>query len=105
MHVKRGSRFAFVALLAVCGFLFGAIGAVAEEPNKTETPPPVDAGDVRSAPSLSAFLQSIGAYCESNCCWASGCNVECSSSSCFASCPDGSSAKYTCDTPANIPPA
>jgi hypothetical protein len=51
-----------------------------------------------------SLLQSLQAkgigYCESDCCWASGCDyIECSSSYCYAEC-GSSRAIYVCDAAA-----
>ena len=92
--------FKLMASLAVCGFLLGVSSAGAatndQGPNKevgrahrTHSKPAAG----RSHDDLQSFLRSLSKasvpYCESDCCWAAGCDeVECTASSCYAACGD-----------------
>lgn len=97
-------------LLLVCG-LIGVLSSVAaaSEVAQTRSPaaststspalghPPAAAGPASG--NMEGFLRALGSgYCQSSCCWASGCDsVSCSDSSCTATCGT-SIATYTCDS-------
>lgn len=117
MRFKSASMFTFIALLTVCGFLFDASGAAAageriqsKDPNgpvlrselpslrqRTSMPRFFATGGIqKGGQGLPAFMKEVtDAQCSSGCCWASGCNVSCSESRCFASC-GSETAEYNC---------
>ncbi len=85
MRIKK-----LAALVAVVGFLFAVNGAGAA----TEQPKVGSGPLVGGYSSLEPMTEG---YCESSCCWASGCNVECSSSFCRASCGTDDTSITYCD--------
>jgi hypothetical protein len=106
MRIKRCSPFKFVASFAVCGCLLGvsAVGAMADQQNQSQAPNAHHRNPMKLAagrlPDKQTFLRSFEKsntpYCESDCCWASGCDeVYCDESSCFAACGD-ETASYIC---------
>jgi len=88
MKTKGISTFKLVAALSVCGFLLGMSGASAatekQSPAKDpRTPARSAAGPLSEAKTSLPFMTQ--AYCESDCCWASGDEVSCSNSGCSGS--------------------
>jgi hypothetical protein len=72
----------FLALVTMFGFLFMVHGAGVANGK----PRRALAHSGRLSQPLSPGQLMVKGYCESSCCWASGCNVECSNSVCSASC-------------------
>ena len=82
----------FLALMTMIGFLFvvnGASGANGK-------PRRLMAHAGKLSKPFSPGQWTAKGYCESSCCWASGCNAECSNTSCSASCGPDDTAKVTC---------
>lgn len=107
MRTKRSWKFKLVAPFAVCGCLLGvsAAGAMSGQQNQSQAPNAHHRKPMKLAagrlPDKQTFLRSLEKsntpYCESDCCWAMGCDeVECTETSCFAACGDDTAAYY-CD--------
>jgi hypothetical protein len=116
MRFKSGALFTFVALLAIFGFLLEVSDAAAASKRIQGKDPEGPASRIErnvskqskvpsffavggaedSRPPLAFLKDFTAAECSSGCCWASGCNVSCSESSCTASCGPNDTAEYIC---------
>ena len=103
----RTANFKVVALMALLGCLLGVSGASAATNEKdlvsgflfwlADSGGESGTAGAGSVESYRPFIKHLDAYCQSSCCWAAcigspGGEVQCSESSCSASCPDGSKA-------------
>lgn len=80
----------FFALVTVFGFLFLVNGADMAIGKQTGTGGVVEGG-------YSTLQSTTEGRCQSNCCWASGCHVECSSEYCYAECGEDDTSITYCD--------
>ena len=104
MRLKKESALFLTALLVVCGLMLSVQGAAAatgeqnmsKDPGKDSGAPFLNVGSTKDGSAdFLRFLEPDVAECSSNCCWASGCNVVCSETSCTASC-GSETATYIC---------
>ena len=83
-----------LTVVTVFGFLFlvnGADMAIGkQEKSKAGTGQLLKGG-------YSTLQSTTEGRCESSCCWASGCNVECSSEYCYAECGEDDTSITYCD--------
>ena len=107
MRLNRRSLLKAALLLSVVCLVLSAVGASAEtcglnlnvdqslnmSKGGVSKPPQYGTGALGDGNPL-RFLDPDTAYCESSCCWASGCNVTCSETKCTATCGSETSTTY-----------
>jgi hypothetical protein len=99
MKIKGVSMFNLVASVSVCGLLLSVSGAGAatEKQGSTKNPSPSRCAAGPLSETRPPFMNNdtTQAYCESDCCWATGEDVSCNNSSCTGS-GEGGTAIFIC---------